>query len=88
MRLQMGAQSGYPDIIVCYNGFFIGIELKREDGKGAPTEQQLKMRMDIESSGGKSVIISSMEELDEVLSSCEDLLIIPLNDDEQTNNRA
>ena len=33
-------RAGLPDRIVCYKGRFIGIELKRPDGKGTESKRQ------------------------------------------------
>jgi len=47
--------SGVPDIIVCYQGAFIGIEAKANGGK--PTTLQLNNLNAIVDNGGKSLII-------------------------------
>lgn len=62
-RTQMGMDSGLPDIIAIVNGVFVGIELKREDGKGNATLQQLKVLSEINEAGACAQLISSMEEL-------------------------
>jgi Holliday junction resolvase len=49
-------KSGVPDIIVCYNGKFVGIECKV--GKKKPTELQQKNLNEIESSGGHTLVIN------------------------------
>ena len=76
MRTQMGATSGYPDIIACYKGFFLGIELKREDGNGRPTEQQLKVQKDIQEANGFSCIISSLLELKRTLGYMDTFIVV------------
>lgn len=50
------AQNGVPDIIVCHNSRFIGIECKA--GKGKPTVLQEKNLADIAKSGGLALIIN------------------------------
>lgn len=77
-RTQMGSNSGLPDIIACYRGMFVGIELKREDGKGKPTEQQLKVQDDIEDAGGTGLIISSIEELHKALDKLDDIVFLDM----------
>ena len=47
--------SGVPDIIVCYQGTFIGIECKANGNK--PTALQTKHLVDITNAGGKSMVI-------------------------------
>ena len=46
---------GVPDLIVCYKGLFIGIELKALNGK--PSELQLYNLREIEKSGGISYLL-------------------------------
>lgn len=47
--------SGVPDIVACYKSKFIGIECKANGNK--PTALQVKNLVEIEKSGGKSIII-------------------------------
>ena len=49
-------KSGVPDVIVCYNGKFVGIECKV--GNKKPTELQQKNLDEIESSGGYTLVIN------------------------------
>ena len=46
---------GVPDLIVCYKGLFIGIELKAPNGK--PSELQLYNLREIEKSRGISYLL-------------------------------
>ena len=55
--------SGVPDIIVCCNGRFIGIECKA--GKNKPTPLQEKNLQDIEAAGGVALVINE-DNIDEV----------------------
>lgn len=53
-----GAQytkSGVPDLLVCYKGKFIAIEVKAENGK--PSELQLYNLRKIEEAGGMSFLL-------------------------------
>jgi hypothetical protein len=77
-RTQMGTQSGLPDIIACYRGFFVGLELKREDKKGRPTEQQLKVNKDLKESGATAEFIDNMEDLIRLFEGLDDLLIVDM----------
>lgn len=43
-------RSGVPDILVCYKGYFIGVELKAP--KGAPSDLQLWNLLKIDEAGG------------------------------------
>jgi len=49
-------RSGVPDIIVCYNGCFIGIECKA--GTNKPTPLQKKNLKDIQAAGGVSLVVN------------------------------
>ena len=57
--------NGLPDIICLYKGFFLGLELKKENGK--PTELQLKKINSINENGGIGRIIRSVEEVEDLL---------------------
>lgn len=46
---------GVPDLIVCYKGLFVGIEVKAPNGK--PSELQLYNLREIEKSGGISYLL-------------------------------
>lgn len=53
------AKKGTPDLLVCCNGFFIGVELKAENGK--PSELQLHHVEQIKKSGGIAQILYPKE---------------------------
>lgn len=46
---------GVPDILACVNGYFVGIEVKADNGK--PSELQYWNRNKIREAGGISVIV-------------------------------
>ncbi len=50
---------GIPDLIICYNGFFIGAELKKDDG--VPTELQLYNLSEITKNGGYGFLLVPTE---------------------------
>lgn len=56
-------RAGVPDRLICYRGFFIGIELKRPDGKGKESNRQKIEGNKITKSGGVYACITSLEEL-------------------------
>jgi len=60
-------RSGVPDIVVCYQGVFIGIECKAGDNK--PTALQLKNLEDIHTNGGWGMIVNedTAEDVESVL---------------------
>lgn len=54
--------TGVPDIILCKNGKFVGIELKRPDGKGRTREVQKAHLRRINNAGGIGVVIDDYDE--------------------------
>lgn len=54
-------QYGMPDIIAIYKGYFVGLELKTDDGK--PTELQLRMLNAIKTAGGYASIIREVTDV-------------------------
>lgn len=48
-------RSGIPDILVCCNGYFVGVEVKAPRGK--PSELQIWNLKKIEESGGYAVLL-------------------------------
>lgn len=59
------SQVGVPDIIVCYKGKFIGIEVKNEKGKTSPLQEaNLKM---INDAGGISIVARCVEDVEKVI---------------------
>lgn len=57
---------GLPDIIAIYNGYFIGLELKRPDKKGRASKLQELTLDSINEAGGYGRLISSFDELEEL----------------------
>ena len=52
-------RSGVPDLIVCCNGYFLGVELKAENGK--PSELQLWNINKIRESGGIAIVLYPLQ---------------------------
>ncbi|WP_306764727.1 VRR-NUC domain-containing protein [Agathobacter rectalis] len=48
-------KSGIPDLLVCFNGWFLGIELKAP--KGRPSDLQLYNLRQIEKAGGIGILL-------------------------------
>lgn len=48
-------KSGIPDILACVNGYFVGIEVKAQDGK--PSELQLLNVQRINDAGGFAFVL-------------------------------
>lgn len=53
-------KSGTPDILACINGYFVGIEVKRE--KGIASKLQEEVIKEINTNKGKAKIVYSFEE--------------------------
>ena len=58
-------KKGIPDIIVCYRGKYIALEVKRPGGK--PTELQLWNINEIRRAGGIAEIVYSWEDVVNIL---------------------
>lgn len=74
--------SGIPDLIVCYKGLFIAIEVKSPTLKGRASDiQKLKIRR-IRECGGIAFITDNLEEVQRVFDMIDDgeLLDIQYND--------
>ena len=63
------SQVGVPDIISCYKGRFIGIEVKNEIGKTSPL-QDVNLKM-INEAGGIGIIARCVKDVKEVLENVE-----------------
>lgn len=58
-------ECGVPDIICCYKGYFVGLEVKTLKGKvSAPQRLQLKR---IQMARGRAAVVRSMADVIEVL---------------------
>lgn len=58
---------GTPDILCCYNGKFIGIEVKNPNGKGKVSKLQKFRIKEIQKAGGIAGVVSSLEEVKELI---------------------
>lgn len=54
--------AGLPDIIVCYEGYFIGIEVKRPETRHTVTARQQAFLDQIAQAGGVSGVAVSVDE--------------------------
>lgn len=73
------SESGTPDILACINGYFLGIEVKAQNGK--PSELQLVKINDIRKAGGFAYVAypSGWERLKDII---DGLLIDKFNREE------
>lgn len=66
-------KAGIPDRIVCYKGYFIGIELKREDGKGSESGRQSIERTLITRAGGISIVADNLDDIKAIISEIDEM---------------
>lgn len=59
------SQAGVPDILACYKGKFLGIEVKNEKGKTSPLQDANILA--IKKAGGISFVARSVEDVKQVL---------------------
>lgn len=55
--------AGIPDIVCCYRGSFLGIEVKRPGAKNEQSEQQKVHERNIIKSGGTYLLVDSLDEV-------------------------
>lgn len=56
-------KSGAPDIVVCYHGKFIGIEVKAPGKLGTQTKLQKQAQEKIEQAGGVYLLVDNVEQV-------------------------
>jgi hypothetical protein len=61
---------GIPDLLVCYRGFFIGIEVKQPSGKLRPIQR--KVLNEIFAAGGVAAVVTTVGQVARLLSYLED----------------
>ena len=57
--------AGFPDLMVCYKGLFVALEIKTLVGRA--TFQQLKVIEDIRMAGGWAWVVTSVDEVSKYL---------------------
>ena len=55
--------SGVPDIVACFEGSFLGIEVKRPGAKNEQSPQQKIHEENIKKSGGTYLLVDSLDEV-------------------------
>lgn len=63
--------AGLPDICCCFNGSFLGIEVKRPGAKNEQSEQQKIHERNIIKSGGVYLLVDSLQEVIDYVESQE-----------------
>lgn len=84
---------GLPDIVCCFRGSFLGIEVKRPGAKNEQSEQQKVHERNINKSGGTYLLVDSLEEVVNYITQQEEEIekrtnnkIVRSCDDSNTNN--
>ena len=54
-------EAGIPDLLVCFKGYFVGLEIKTGSGYKASEIQKYQMKR-IQNSGGIALVVESVEQ--------------------------
>ena len=60
LRYNASVTYGLPDVFALYKGYFIGIEIKREDGEGVASILQTEVIESIKENGGLSTLVDNL----------------------------
>ena len=85
IRYTASTTYGVPDIIAIIDGIFVGIELKREDGKGKASGLQELTIDAIRESGGVAGVVESFEQYNDLLGDAVLLRLMGTTDMEMTD---
>lgn len=69
VKVITASKKGVPDILVCYKGKFIGIEVKRPETKTNVSPLQSYNLKKIEDAGGLSYVLWDINQIKELLNS-------------------
>jgi hypothetical protein len=61
-------EAGIPDLLICYRGYFVGIEVKQPGAENNVSPRQRHVLRQIEAAGGITAVVSSVEEVARLLS--------------------
>lgn len=59
--------AGYPDILACYRGFFLGLEVKRPSTRDTVTSRQSAQLELILHAGGRAAVVDNVQEVMDIL---------------------
>lgn len=65
--------AGLPDILACYKGWCLGLEVKKPGREKTLTEMQAKTLSRIEEAGGYGRMVTTVEQIDELLDEIDGL---------------
>lgn len=60
-------KSGIPDLLVCINGRFVGLEVKKPNTIQNTSKLQVYNLTKINESGGRGYVVSSLRDLEKIL---------------------
>jgi hypothetical protein len=60
-------QNGIPDLIGCFEGYFIGLEVKVPERRNTVTKLQQQTLDEIDKAKGVSAVVTSVEEAEELM---------------------
>lgn len=71
-RLTKGQKKGFPDIVLCYKGYFVGLEVKTEKGKQSTEQKEIELI--IKRNCGYYFVVRSLKDVKEVLEKLNEVL--------------
>ena len=67
VKVITASRSGVPDLLVCWEGNFIGFEVKMPTTRTNVSKLQQYNLQKVVESGGRSAVVWSVEQVDEIL---------------------
>lgn len=67
VKVVVASKKGVPDILCCYRGKFIGIEVKKPETIGNTTKLQDYNLAQIKKAGGMSIVACSFDQIEPLL---------------------
>jgi hypothetical protein len=74
IRKEAGTVAGVADLLICYKGKFVAVELKDNDGTTSP--QQVKFLQEVRDAGGVGTVCRTLSEVYDALKSADNEPII------------
>lgn len=68
----MYGTAGIPDLIICYKGRFIGLEVKATNGKATPLQDATIRK--INSAGGIALVVKSVDDAKLIIEEVDELV--------------
>ena len=74
VKVQSGTRSGIPDLIACYKGLFLGLEVKKPKTKEEASKlQELNIKW-IKDAGGIATVVWTTDMVNKILKDCDEAL--------------